>query len=968
MVSLHERAKDLFLAALEQPAAQRHQFVVASCGEDTALRVEVESLLQFHEESQAGSAAGSTGTPSGADTPFKPGEVFAGRYRMITRIGRGGMGDVWRADDLVIETPVAIKLIHSAGASARQQIVNEVRLARQITHPAVCRVFDVGEADDRVFFSMELVEGEDLAMLMKRVGRLPSEKVIEIARQLCGGLAAAHARGVLHRDLKPANVLIDDEGRVRITDFGIAVPQTDVSQHTLIGTPGYMAPEQLTPGAALSERTDLYALGLILYELVVGQHPFNWTAKSGTPSRPSVRVPDVNASLERLILQALAPDPKARPSSAEAMLAGLPVAPAPKRRLSRASLAGLLVALVLGAAAVGWTFLSRSGGRPLTGQDTILLADFTNTTGEPVFDGALKVALAVALEQSPFLRVFPDERIRETLRLMGRPPDTPLTRPVAREIAQREQIAAVLGGSIAGLGRNFVLTLEALNTDTGDVIAREQVEATSKEEVLTALGAAASGLRGKLGESLASIQKFDVPLARATTPSLEALHSYSLALDNGRVSPRLEAIAPLRRALELDPNFALALAQLAGTYANTGQTSLAPEYARRAFELRDRVSERERFFIAFRYYRDASQDWTQALELSRSWTVTYPREAFAFNSLGTALMRFGRFEQAIAPLREGIRLDPRFEVPYANLAGALLALGRFDDARAVLREEEAQQLSSFPSRRMSYLLAFLEGDTATMNRMLEASIGVGQTNAAHGWQGHTVAFGGEIKGAHEWFRRGMQMAIQSGFTEVAGNLAVEDAEVHAVVGQCTEARSEVAGGLAYSRDNFTLERASRALALCGFESESTQVIQELMRRYPDATFTQRVVVPVTQAVTSLHKGDARRTLQLLEPLGTFDRAQRSEFWIEYLRGQAYLRLRDGAGAAEQFRSILAHRGEYANAVVYPFAYLGLGRALTQAGDLPAARQAYLDFLRIWKAADPDLQPLTEARQEYERLQ
>ncbi len=969
MESLHERAKDLFLAALERPVTERDQFVADSCGDDTDLRAEVESLLEFHEESQSGSGPPAADAAEGDTECFRPGDVFAGRYRMITRLGRGGMADVWRADDLVLETPVALKLIHSPGPESRQQILNEVRLARQITHPAVCRVFDVGEADGQLFLSMELVQGEDLATLLKRVGRLSSEKVTDVARQLCGGLAAAHAKGVLHRDLKPANILIDDDGRVRITDFGIAALRREALQHSLAGTPGYMAPEQLTQGAALTESTDIYALGLVLYELVVGHHPYNRTvATAAPPPRPSARVNDVNPQLERAILGALAPDPADRPPTAALMAATLPAAATETSQVPRRWLIGAAAALVLGAAAVAWSFFSPDRTRPLNAQDTIVLADFTNTTGEPVFDGALKVALAVALEQSPFLRVFSDQRMRETLRLMGRPADGPITRPVAREIAQREQLKALLAGSIAGLGRNFVLTLEAVNAESGDVMSREQIEATSKEEVLTALGTAASRLREKLGESLASVQQFDVPLARATTPSLEALHAYSMALDQGTINLRLEAIPHLKRALELDPNFALALALLAANYSNTGQTSLAPEYAKRAFDLRDRVSERERFFISFRYYRDAAQDWTAAMELSRSWTATYPREAFAFNSLGAAFSRFGQFEQAIVPLRESIRLDPRFAAPHSNLAGVLMALGRFDEAGTVLQQAAAEKVDSAALRRMSYLLAFHEGDTATMNRMLETSIGMGQTNAAHGWQAHSAAFGGELKNAHEQFRRGIQMSVQNGFREVAAQLAVEDAEVHALAGQCAVARGEASGGLTLSRDNYALERASRTLALCGADAEAAALLRELAERYPLATFTHRVSVPLTHATLAYQKGESRRVIELLEPLRALDRATRSEFWTEYLRGGSYLQLEDGAAAADQFRSILARRGEYPNSPIYPFAQLGLARALALAGDVAAARQAYLDLFRIWNGADQDLQPLNDAREEYGRLE
>jgi tetratricopeptide (TPR) repeat protein len=977
MSSLHQRAKDVFLAALARPADDRVPFLIEACGNDVELRQEVESLLAYHEQEGSAKAPGRDTTAEHTEAVFAPGEVFADRYRMITRIGRGGMGDVWRADDLILKTAVALKLIYSAEPEKRQRIVNEVRLARQITHPSVCRVFDVGEAQGGIFFSMELVRGEDLAALLRRVGRLPSEKVIDIGRQLCAGLAAAHARGVLHRDLKPANVLIDEDGMVRITDFGIAIPRTETNARTLAGTPAYMAPEQRTLGRPLSEQTDIYSLGLVLYELVVGQHPFHRAGETNLPPRPSLLVPDVHPQLERVVMQALSPDPRDRPSSAEEMAASLPdldglggglaAAAASQRRLKASTwLFGAALAVV-GILAVVSTLLLSSGARTLTEQDTIVVADFENTTGEPVFDGALKVALAVALEQSPFIKVFPDDRVLETLRLMERSPDERITRSVAREIARREQLKALLAGSIGSLGRNYVIALEAVNAETGDVMAREQAEAASKEEVLTSLGAATSRLRQKLGESLASIQKFDVLLPRATTPSLDALHAYALALYEGREVPRLEAIPHLKRAIELDPTFAMAHALLSGVYTNTGQSALAPEFSRKAFELRDRVSERERFFISWRYYRDAIQAWDKALELARSWTATYPREAFAFNSLGTALLRHGQFESSVQPFREAIRLDPRFIPAYSNLAASLMALDRLDEARGILQEAADLRLDFIGARRLSYYIAFLEGDAKTMARDLELSVGVRENNAAFGWQAHSAASTGRITDAHEQYRRGIQMSLQGSFQEVAAQLTMEDAETHAVVGQCVEARSEVTGGLELSRDNLTLERASRALALCGASGEAMQISDELAKRFRDATLTVRVALPVTAAALALQRRDPAQALGVLEPVKSYDHSPTMEFWPLYLRGQAYLESKDGPAASAEFQAIVSHRGEVPGAVLYPLAHLGLARAAVMSNDPAKARKAYEGFLALWKEADADLEPLKAARLEYSRL-
>ena len=652
--------------------------------------------------------------------------------------------------------PVALKMILAAGPDARDRLVNEVRLARQITHPAVCRVFDVGEADGLVFFTMELVRGEDLAALLRRVGRLPADKVIDIARQLCAGLAAAHAQGVLHRDLKPANVLIDGDGCVRITDFGIAITKANTSGHALTGTPAYMAPEQRAPGMPVSERTDVYSLGLVLYELLVGHEAYKRWSTLDEPLRPSAIVTNVDPALERVVMQALAREPRDRWAVGGGDGRGAAAAGAvAAQRSGRAAgpfgvrqrpfwLAGLGLAALVAILVYASAFVRTPDARTLTEQDVVLLTDFENTTGETVFDGALKVALAVALEQSPFLKVFPEEQARQTLRLMQRPADERITRTVGRDIAQRERLKALLAGSIASLGRSYVLTLEAINAETGDVMAREQAQAPTKEQVLAAMGTASASLRRKLGESLASVQKFDVPLPRATTTSLDALNAYSLALYNGREVPRLEAIPHLKRAIELDPTFAMAYALLSEVYANTGQSAFAPEVARKAFDLRDKVSDREQFFISWRYYRDALQAWDKALDVARTWTATYPREAFAFNSLGNALIRFGQFEPAVPALREAIRLDPQFIPAYSNLAASLLALNRLPEARAILQQAADRHLEFGGARRMSFLMAFVEGDSATMERELAASLGVRATNAAFGWQAHALAFGGHI--------------------------------------------------------------------------------------------------------------------------------------------------------------------------------------------------------------------------------
>jgi Tfp pilus assembly protein PilF len=908
-------------------------------------------------------------TPDGggaaAAAQFVPGFVFSGRYRMITELGRGGMGAVWQADDLVLQLPVALKLIRSASEGDRARILNEVRLARQITHPAVCRVFDVGESVREVFYTMELVQGEDLATLLRRVGRLPSEKVADIARQLSGGLAAAHAQGVLHRDLKPANIVIDQDGQVRITDFGIATSRDQADDAPASGTPGYMAPEQVVRGGPLSEQTDLFALGVVLYELLVGQRPFAEGVATTAPPRPSTLVPDVNPQLERAIMRALSIDPRRRPASAGAMAELTDGATMPRGRpwIAGAALAGLATLLV-----VLFPTIFPRGARALTDQDSIVLADFLNTTGEPVFDGTLKVALAVALEQSPFLKIVPDDRVRETLRLMQRPADEPLTRSLAREVAQRERLKALVAGSIGTLGSHYVLAVEAINAETGDMMAREQLEVPAKEQVLTSIGVAASTMRQKLGESLASIQRFDVALPRATTPSLEALHAYSLALDQGRANPRIEALPHLERAIELDPDFALAHALISGVYANTGRSVEAPAFSRKAFDLRDRVSERERFIISWRYYLDAEQAWDKALSLSQSWTATYPREAFAFNSLGMSSSAFGQHGLAVGAFKEAIRLDAQFVPPYGNLVGALIASNRFDEAKTLVRDAGARGIDAASLRRAGYLLAFLNNDRDAMGRALSAARTSNASLESYNWEARTNAFAGRFKTAHALFQNSARAAARQNLNEVAAQWTMEDAESQAVAGHCADARDLVSAGLDLGRDNFTLERAARVLALCRAFGEASGLAGELSRRFSTATLTTRIHLPVIAAAAALARSEPGRALELLDPVKPYDQAPAAEFWPCFLRGQAYLQLKDGRAASAQFQMILDRRGAAPTSPLYALAHLGLAQGAALAGDLGQARRGYQALFALWNEADPDIEPLNNARREYARLQ
>jgi tetratricopeptide (TPR) repeat protein len=902
---------------------------------------------------------GTPNRPSGVPDGERPahqfiaGVLFASRYRMVAPLGPGGLGELWRADDLVLQTPVALKVLPPAVTHARSRILEEVRLARQVTHPAVCRVFDVGEAEGCVFFSMELIDGEDLATLLRRAGSLPVEKVVDIGGQLCDALAAAHALGIVHGNLKPTNVLLDQDGFVRVTDFGIAVEER---RHDA----AYCAPELQSCEGQPTERTDLFAVGAILFELLTGRPPSPPT-NTGRGTRLTRLVPGIDPHLARTVTSAFAREPERRPPSAAVLAERLRSRERPRGRDWGWAVAGivLLIALFVGA----FTLFSPRTPVSLSDRDTMVVADFTNGTGETVFDGALKVALAVALEQSPFLKVLPDERIRETLRLMERSPDEQVTRALARDIAAREQAKALVAGSIAKLGMHYVLTLEALNAQSGDVIAREQVEVGSREEVLGGLGTAAAKLRSRLGESLSSIRRFDVPLARATTPSLEALHAYSLALDDGRMNLREEAIPHLERALELDPQFALAQAMLSGIYANTGRTAEAPEFSRRAFELRDRVSERERFFISWRYYIDSAQAWDDALALATVWTRTYPREAFAYNSLGIASAAFGRHEPAVNAFRKALQIDSRFLPPHGNLVGSLVALGRYDEARSAISETRAQGIDTASLYRADYIMAVVRGDSAGMTAALDAARNSPDAAAASfNWEAHTNAFGGRIQAAHALFQRAVDDAKGAGRMEQAAQSSTEDAETHALAGDCASARGEVSAALDLSRDNFTLERSARTLAVCGAATAARALDAELARRYADATLTRQIQRPVIAALLLVDTQPAQ-AVELLEAVRPYDSAPSAEFWPNYVRGLAYLRLKDIPKAEAEFQRILAHRGEAPTSMLYTLAILGHARVTALAGDRDAARREYTNVLALWNDADPAFGSAQVARRE-----
>jgi serine/threonine protein kinase/tetratricopeptide (TPR) repeat protein len=602
---------------------------------------------------------------------------------------------------------------------------------------------------------------------------------------------------------------------------------------------------------------------------------------------------------------------------------------------------------------------------PLTNRDTIVLADFLNTTGDAVFDGTLKLALAVQLGQSPFLNIFGDDHLREALRFMDRSPDERVTRDVAREICLRQGLKALLAGSIAALGSHYVITLEAINALTGDAIAREQAEAESKEQVLKKLGKAATRLRQKLGESLASIQKFDAPIEQATTTSLDALKAYSMGRELTLGNKDREAMPFLKRAVELDPNFAQAYDKLAGSYSNTGQQELAIEAFQKAFDLRERSSEYEKLRIAADYYAFATFETDKSLEAYQLVVRTYPRDFTAWNNLGNRYNSVGQFEKAAKACRESIRLNPNWVVPRSNLALAFIFLNRFDEAKEVIQEALAQNLESTPMHSHLYSIAFVQGDAAVMRQQIDWASGRPDEYLAQAWQSEAAAFSGQLRKEREYSQRIVELALQHERKEAAAQFLAGQAVMEAVFGHCDHARSLVGKAFAIWRSRSTVAIAANALSICGDSGQAQPLIEEYSRLFPKNTFWNSVSAPLCQAQIALHRGSPAQAIELLESAHRFESS--GNFGPQYVRGQAYLKLNKGAEAAAEFQKILSHRGWSVRGVLYPLACVGLARGAVLQGDPARARKAYQVFFALWKDAEADNPILIKAQKEYEKL-
>ena len=649
--------------------------------------------------------------------------------------------------------------------------------------------------------------------------------------------------------------------------------------------------------------------------------------------------------------------------------------PASSERRWRTALVLLAVAIVTAATSLYLVRPRTSGGTAaLTDKDSVLIADFANTTGDEVFDGTLRQAVAVELGQSPFLNIVSEERVRETLRYIGRSPDERVTRDLAREIAQRQGVKLLLIGSIASLGRHYVINLEAVSAASGETVAREQAEAESRERILARLGEAATRLREKLGESLASIERFSAPIEQATTASLEAFKAYDLGRQRHFSGQYFEAIPLYRRAVELDPNFAMAYAALGITYGTAREYDLAAQFSQRAFELRERVSERERFYISARYYMDVLDDGDRAIEVLELWKQTYPRDFAPRTNLSARYCAIGRYQEALAEAREGVRLNPDAGVAYAALAQSSICLGQYREAGEAIEQALARKLDPPYSRYMLYGIAFVQGDGAAMQQQVDRVSGTPTEAGMLAMQSVTAAYAGRVRQARELTKRAIELAKSRGLEEAAGLYSAGDALWEAAYGNCREAKAAATRTLMLSRGRYALSWSALAVAICGDTILARKLSDEMVQRFPQDSFFKASWLPMVDAAVSLQRGDPAPAVERLQRAGRDELGTNAALWPAFLRGLAYLNQAADAEAGLEFQKILDNKGVLvpkdfnpAAITLYPLAYLGRARAAARSGDMAASQQAYESLLTLWQEADSDIPIVQAARREYRQL-